>query len=208
MARGHVVTRRHDRRGRFLQRQLSRGTARGLSPADAASARTTVAAAVVQVRGALAPFETLRAAFNLLRLAEPILRHLPVNLARPQHGLREIRPVRRIRPDLRLKGRSRHRPCTSGRRARERSAPPCGRHRTGRRARSSRLPSRRRTTTLAPMPPGAAVRVPRRGRNCGRRVTCSPSDSMRIVRARRKSNAVPSTGCTTPVGISSSSTGR
>ena len=35
-------------------------------------------------------------------LPEPVFRHLPVDLARPQHRLREIRPVGRIRPDLRL----------------------------------------------------------------------------------------------------------
>jgi 2-dehydro-3-deoxygluconokinase len=45
--------------GSYLAARLA-----GLSPPEATRKAHAVAAAVVQVRGALAPFETLRAAFN------------------------------------------------------------------------------------------------------------------------------------------------
>ena len=55
---------RHDRRRQFLQRQLSGRAPCRVATAEATRRAHAVAAAVVQVRGALAPFETLRAAFG------------------------------------------------------------------------------------------------------------------------------------------------
>ena len=81
--------------GAYLAARLA-----GIAPVEARTKAHRVAAAVVQVRGALAPFETLRG--SVQPLPEPVLRRLAVDLAGPQHRLREIRTVRRIRPHLRL----------------------------------------------------------------------------------------------------------